>query len=91
MSKNIKSPERELRYTETPVKVETREEGSEVGVIEGYAAKYNQVTTIGGWFREVIRPGFFDDVLTDDVRCLINHNPQYILARSVNEIGRAHV
>lgn len=87
MSKNIKSPERELRYTETPVKVETREEGSEVGVIEGYAAKYNQVTTIGGWFREVIRPGFFDDVLTDDVRCLINHNPQYILARSVNGKG----
>lgn len=84
MTKKTETPGRELRYTENPVMVEKREDdGSQVGVIEGYAAKFNQITTIGGWFREVVRPGFFDNVLTDDVRCLINHNPQYILARSV--------
>lgn len=72
----------ELRYTQAPVKVEKRAEGDkDVAIIEGYAAKYNQETVIGGWFREVVRPGFFDSVLTQDVRCLINHLPQYILAR----------
>lgn len=54
-------------------------------VIEGYAAKFNSVTEIGYYykFREKILPGAFDDVLNDDVRCLFNHNPNFILARSV--------
>ncbi|MFH6966473.1 HK97 family phage prohead protease [Flavobacterium sp. FlaQc-28] len=66
-------------------------------VIEGYAAKFNNETVIGRWFREKISVGAFDDVLNDDVRCLFNHNPNFILARcvagkgtlslSVDEIG----
>jgi len=73
----------ERRYLQNPVKVEKRaEDDTKLGVVEGYAAKYNQVTEIGGWFREVIKPGFFDDVLNQDVRCLKNHDANYILARS---------
>ncbi|BFM41666.1 HK97 family phage prohead protease [Flavobacterium sp. CFS9] len=52
--------------------------------IEGYAAKFNSTTVIGRYwqFEEEILPGAFDDVLNDDVRCLYNHDPNYVLARS---------
>lgn len=42
--------------------------------VSGYAAVFNQVTTIGGYFREVIAPGAFTEALgRDDVVFLINH------------------
>lgn len=34
-----------------------------------------------GSFREIIKPGAFDDVLEDDVRALFNHDPNFILGR----------
>lgn len=78
----------ERRFFVAPVTIEQREEGSEEGaaVIEGMAALYNQRTDLG-WYEEEILPGAFDSVLKDDVRCLFNHNPNYILARSVNGKG----
>ncbi|EMB0750357.1 HK97 family phage prohead protease [Providencia rettgeri] len=33
-------------------------------------------------FKEIIKPGAFDDVLKDDVRGLFNHDPNYILGRT---------
>ncbi|EKN4012909.1 HK97 family phage prohead protease, partial [Yersinia enterocolitica] len=33
-------------------------------------------------FREIIKPGAFDDVLGNDVRGLFNHDPNFILGRS---------
>ncbi|WP_439129940.1 HK97 family phage prohead protease, partial [Polaribacter sp.] len=78
----------ERRYFTTTVKMETRADGENTSkVIEGMAALYNSVTRIGNWFDEEILPGAFDDVMNDDVRCLFNHNPNYILARSVNGKG----
>lgn len=67
-----------------PVSGEAEKNSKEQPVIEGYAAKFNSVTTIGWYykFEEVIEPGAFDDVLNDDVRCLFNHNPNFVLARS---------
>jgi HK97 family phage prohead protease len=58
-------------------------------VISGYAAKFNSDTVIGCYWKytERIAPGAFDDVLLQDVRCLFNHDPNYILARSVNGAG----
>ncbi|EMA4784814.1 HK97 family phage prohead protease [Providencia alcalifaciens] len=49
-------------------------------------------------FKEIIKPGAFDDVLKDDVRGLFNHDPNYILGRtaagtlslSVSERGLAY-
>ncbi|WP_281321997.1 HK97 family phage prohead protease [Flavobacterium aestivum] len=65
------------------IKKEERTDENSAAIIEGYAAKFNSDTVIGYYyqFREKIRKGAFDDVLKDDVRCLFNHNPNYVLAR----------
>ncbi|WP_121665247.1 HK97 family phage prohead protease [Mesonia aquimarina] len=79
----------ERRYFVTPVTVEKRaEEGEEEkpAEIEGYAAVFNKRADLF-WFEEEILPGAFDDVLNDDVRCLFNHNPNKILARSKDGKG----
>ncbi len=78
----------ERRYFTTTVNMQKRAEGEGEGkVIEGMAALYNNVTRIGNWFDEEILPGAFDDVMQDDVRCLFNHNPNFVLARSKDGQG----
>lgn len=78
----------ERRYFTTTVNMEKRAEGdSDKNTIQGMAALFNKVTRIGNWFDEEILPGAFDDVMNDDVRCLFNHNPNYVLARSVDGKG----
>jgi uncharacterized protein len=63
--------------------IEVREADSEEMVLEGYAAVFNSETDLGH-FREVIKPGAFDDVMNNDVRALINHDPNLILGRTEN-------
>jgi HK97 family phage prohead protease len=79
--KNIEGAER--RFFMAPVTVEIRAEGDadKPAIIEGYAAMYNQRADLG-WYEEEILPGAFDDVLMNDVRCLYNHNANFVLARS---------
>jgi len=50
--------------------------------IEGYGAVFDSLSENLGGFREKIEKGAFDDVLTDDVRALINHDPNLLLART---------
>ena len=51
--------------------------------VEGHAAVFNQMTTIGGWFNEIIERGAFDECDFDDVSLFVNHNMNKIpLARS---------
>lgn len=53
----------------------------------GHAAVFNQRTWIGPkrWgFWEVVDPGFFRDVLDDDAKFLVNHDPNILLARNGN-------
>ena len=50
--------------------------------IQGYAAVFNQETDLG-YFREMIAPGAFDDVMEDDVRMLLNHDGDP-MARTTN-------
>jgi len=84
----MEKQEQELRtaYGES---VETRvmelraEEASEGKMIlEGYAARFNEVTDLG-FFKEQIQPGAFGDVMADDVRFLLNHKGMP-LARTTN-------
>tara|TARA_Y100000592_G_scaffold95208_1_gene161222 strand:+ start:3127 stop:4962 length:1836 start_codon:yes stop_codon:yes gene_type:complete len=63
--------------------IEVRDAEGDEMILEGYAAVYNSETDLGH-FREVISPGAFDDVMTDDVRALINHDPNLILGRTAN-------
>lgn len=63
--------EREIR---AGVPAEIRADDSGIRV-SGYAAVFNQITDIGGYFRERILPGAFADAIgRDDVVFLINHD-----------------
>lgn len=56
---------------------------AQVRPIEGYAAVFNSDATIGDYFVERIAPGAFTAAIKrDDVRCLFNHNDNYVLGRS---------
>lgn len=67
-------------------KVELRAAEGKPASVFGYAAVYNSpsnpLRAQRGEFVEVIEPGFFDDVLNDDVRALLNHDENFVLARS---------
>lgn len=52
--------------------------------VMGQAAVFDELSEDLGGFRERIEPGFFVDVLGDDVRALWNHNADMPLARSAN-------
>jgi len=67
-------------YSKHDSTLETREENGE-RIIEGYAAKYETETNIGP-FMESIARGAFDNVLENDVRALINHDPSLVLGRT---------
>ncbi len=63
---------------------QTEEDGQHK--ISGYAAVYNKRSGNLGGFVEVLRPGAFRKVLetNPDVKCLFNHEPSAILARTKN-------
>ncbi len=59
--------------------------------IEGYASVFEQRTDLGFWSEE-FAIGSFDDVLSRDdldVRGLFNHDPNYLLGRSISGTLRA--
>jgi len=66
-------------YSKHDTTLQTREENGE-RIIEGYAAKYETETNIGP-FMESISRGAFDNVLENDVRALINHDPSLVIGR----------
>lgn len=73
--------EREIRCYSGEVRAETHD--SEPSRIIGYGSVFDSRSElIFGSFREIIRPGAFDEVLKDDVRALFNHDPNFILGRS---------
>ncbi|MEN2765676.1 HK97 family phage prohead protease [Ornithinibacillus xuwenensis] len=58
--------------------------------IEGHPAIYDQMTTIGNWFNEVIERGAFDGCDFDDVLFSVNHDLKKIpLARSRRNNGNS--
>jgi HK97 family phage prohead protease len=69
----------------TEIEVRQAEEGQRK--ISGYAAVFNRMSENLGGFREIILPGAFRSVLESkpDVKCLFNHDPGQVLARTKND------
>lgn len=72
----------EKRYFNIETRTEKREDGSTT--IIGHAAVFNKLSSDLGGFKELIAPNAFENVLTDDVRALINHDPNLLLARTTS-------
>jgi HK97 family phage prohead protease len=72
----------EKRYFNIETRTEKREDGSTN--ITGHAAVFNKLSSDLGGFREIIAPNAFESVLSDDVRALINHDPNLLLARTTS-------
>lgn len=90
MKYSIKPRERESRFLPESVELRAKDD-EEKRTVFGYAAKFNVESENLGFgdfeFREIIAPGAFDDVLNDDVRALLNHDHNHVLARSKNGQG----
>lgn len=83
----------EIRTLEMPIEI--RSEENEEQKIVGYALKFNSESENLGGFVEKIETNALDGADISDVRALINHSPDKVLARSksgtlkleVDEIG----
>lgn len=71
----------ERRVFETRLEVRAAESRSPV--IAGHAAVFNQFSSdLGGWV-ERMRPGAFaNSIISDDIRALWNHDPNWVLGRN---------
>lgn len=74
--------ERETRCYSGEVRAE--QQGEQPTRIIGYGSVFNSRSEPLWGFREIIKPGAFDDVLGDDIRGLFNHDPNFILGRSTS-------
>lgn len=74
--------DREMRCYSGEVRAEMQSE--QPTRIIGYGSVFNSRSEPLWGFREIIKPGSFDDVLTNDVRGLFNHDPNFILGRSTS-------
>ena len=72
----------EKRFVCSP-EIRINRESDDSPVIEGYAAVFNEWTSIGGFFDERIARGAFKKTINEsDIRALMNHDPNYILGRN---------
>lgn len=61
--------------------VEVRADGDK-RTLSGYAAVFNSLTDIGGYFQEQIAPGAFDSAMNADVRALVDHDSGRVIGRT---------
>lgn len=74
----------ERRSIFQPVNLEERDGGG-LPHLTGHSAVFNSWSEDLGFFREIIRPGFFQNCLGNyDTACLKNHDPNYLIARMSN-------
>lgn len=75
------------------VEARARENGDAQPTLAGYAAVFGEEAVIGGWFREVIDAGAFDEALArpDDVRAQFNHDANRVLGRTTAKTLRLAV
>jgi HK97 family phage prohead protease len=74
--------DKEIRTITEKVELRAAEDGKKT--IVGYAAKFGMRSQDLGGFVEQIDPHFFDSILNNDTRGLINHDPNLILGRTAS-------
>ena len=68
-------------YVDVELRVDDEENG-----ITGYAAVFNKYSQDLGFFKEKIQPGAFKKTIKEnDIRALINHDPNLIIGRTKNK------
>ena len=72
----------ERRYLSEPIELKADDETGERKIV-GYGAVFESRSENLGGFTEVIEKGAFDEVLKNDVRALFNHDPNFVLGRSM--------
>jgi uncharacterized protein len=72
----IKAPEQRT------IDVDVQDLDTRGRTVHGYAAVYGVPSHDLGGYTETIAPGAFSDVLNDDVRALLNHDPNEVLGRT---------
>jgi HK97 family phage prohead protease len=73
-----------IEFREVVTPMDGEEEPSKEVFIRGYAAVFNIETELYPGCSEMIAVGAADDCLQDDVRCLFNHDSNFILGRSAS-------
>jgi uncharacterized protein len=77
-------PRREKRYHGNAELRIVPGDGGGPGTLVGYSVVYDSISQDLCGFREIIKPGCFAESLKSaDVRCLIDHNPTFLLGRNV--------
>jgi Escherichia/Staphylococcus phage prohead protease len=76
------NPKREVRCLMAGVELRANEVAGSPGTVHGYAAVFDKFSEDLGYFREKIAPGAFADCLSQDVRALVNHNPNKLIGRN---------
>lgn len=79
-----------------PIEIEVRKDDEGKDAFRGHAAVFNRKANIGGYFLEEVAPEAFNKTIKEaDVRLLMNHNPDLVMARnrsgtlrlSVDDVG----
>lgn len=55
---------------------------SDKRTLVGYAAKFDRLASIGGYFDEKIAPGAFSDAIDGDIRALVDHDAGRVIGRT---------
>ena len=71
--------ERERRDLSAPIEIRAKDNKRTVA---GYAAVFDSVADIGGFFREKIERGAFSNAINGDVRALFDHDSAFVLGRT---------
>lgn len=71
---------RQMRAVATSFETRSDDDGNQY--IEGYFSVFNSTYDMGQGMSESIAPHAFDDTLSDDIRCLTNHDTRLVLGRT---------